>query len=93
MSPPARIGTDVGQYARKSGIDMNDGRAALLCFLTQRKPTGCFGHGEPSIKMQSALARSCCAVCSARPRVPDRAPCALCHILAWLDMQTIPGRE
>src|SRR6267142_1725044 len=47
---------------------------------------------EPSIKIQSALARSCCAVVAPpRPKeVPRPGTVLLCHIRAWLDMHTIP---
>ena len=64
-----------------------------FAFITQRKPTGCASAiDEPSIKMQSALARSCCAVVAPpRPKeVPRPGTVLLCHIRAWLDMQTIP---
>jgi hypothetical protein len=42
--------------------------------------------------MQSALAKSCCAVVAPpRPKeVPRPGTVLLCHIRAWLDMQTIP---
>src|SRR5258705_162491 len=64
-----------------------------LAFITQRKPTGCASAiDEPSIKMQSALARSCCAVVAPpRPKeVPRPGTVLLCHIRAWLDTQTMP---
>ena len=64
-----------------------------FAFMTQRKPTGCASAmDEPSIKMQSALARSCCAVVAPpRPKeVPRPGTVLLCHIRAWLDMHTIP---
>src|SRR5438094_789219 len=64
-----------------------------LAFMTQRKPTGCASAiDEPSIKMQSALARSCCAVVAPpRPKeVPRPGTVLLCHIRAWLDTQTMP---
>src|SRR5947207_10814819 len=64
-----------------------------LAFRTQRKPTGCASAmDEPSIKMQSALARSCCAVVAPpRPKeVPRPGTVLLCHIRAWLETQTIP---
>jgi hypothetical protein len=42
--------------------------------------------------MHSALARSCCAVVAPpRPKeVPRPGTVLLCHILAWLDTQTMP---
>ena len=64
-----------------------------FAFITQRKPTGCASAmEEPSIKMQSALARSCCAVVAPpRPKeVPRPGTVLLCHMRAWLDMHTIP---
>jgi hypothetical protein len=82
---------DVGQRARarEAWIDMDDRGA----FITQRKPTGCASAiEEPSIKMQSAFARSCCAVVAPpRPKeVPRPGTVLLCHIRAWLDTQTMP---
>ena len=64
-----------------------------FAFITQRKPTGCASAmDEPSIKMQSALAKSCWAVVAPpRPKeVPRPGTVLLCHIRAWLDMHTIP---
>src|SRR6266481_9601152 len=64
-----------------------------FAFITQRNPTGCASAiDEPSIKMQSALARSCCAVVAPpRPKeVPRPGTVLLCHIRAWLDTQTMP---
>src|SRR5438552_795765 len=44
-----------------------------FAFITQRKPTGCASAiEEPSIKMQSAFARSCCAVVA--PPRPKEVP-------------------
>jgi len=64
-----------------------------FAFITHRKPTGwASAMDEPSIKMQSALARSCWAVVAPpRPKlVPRPGTVLLCHIRAWLDMHTIP---
>ena len=61
---------------------------------TQRKPTGCASAiEEPSIKMQSALARSCWAVVAPpRPKeVPRPGTVELCQIRAWLETHTIPN--
>ena len=86
---------DIGQRAgaRKPGSTWIMVAPRSLAFITQRKPTGCASAiDEPSIKMQSALARSCCAVVAPpRPKeVPRPGTVLLCHIRAWLDTQTMP---
>jgi hypothetical protein len=96
MSLPARIGT---QMSARALVRENLGSTWMIvaprsfAFITQRKPTGwASAMEEPSIKMHSALARSCCAVVAPpRPNeVPRPGTVLLCHILAWLDTQTIP---
>src|SRR5207237_3480888 len=66
MSVPARIGTQMSASAlvrEKRGSTWMIVAPCSFAFITQRKPTGCASAmEEPSIKMQSALAKSCCAV-------------------------------
>jgi hypothetical protein len=96
MSLPARIGT---QISAKALVRENLGSTWMIvaprsfAFITHRNPTGCASAiDEPSIKMQSAFARSCCAVVAPpRPKeVPRPGTVLLCHIRAWLDTQTMP---
>ena len=61
--------------------------------ITHWKPTGWFSAiDDPMIRIASAFARSCCAVVAPpRPNeVPRPGTVELCHIRAWLLMQTIP---
>ena len=96
MSVPARIGTQISASAlvrEKRGSTWIIVAPCSFAFITQRKPTGCASAIEdPSIKMQSAFARSCCAVVAPpRPKeVPRPGTVLLCHIRAWLDTQTMP---
>src|ERR1700756_1908411 len=96
MSLPARIGTQILARAlgrENLGFTWITVAPRSFAFITHRKPTGCASAiDEPSIKMQSALARSCCAVVAPpRPKeVPRPGTVLLCHIRAWLDTQTMP---
>src|SRR5581483_8611283 len=96
MSLPARMGAHMSASAL---VRENRGSTWMMvaprsfAIITQRKPTGCASAiEEPWIKIQSALARSCCAVVA--PPRPNEAPrpgtVLLCHIRAWLDTHTIP---
>ena len=97
MSVPARSGT---QRSARALVRENRGSTWMIlaprcfAFMTQRNPTGCASAMlEPSIKMQSAFARSCCAVVAPpRPKeVPRPGTVLLCHMRAWFDTETMPS--
>ena len=97
MSVPARIGAQMSAIAlvrEKRGSTWMIVAPRSFAFITQRKPTGCASAiDEPSIRMQSAFARSCCAVVAPpRPKeVPRPGTVLLCHMRAWFDTQTMPS--
>ena len=96
MSVPARIGTQMSARAlvrEKRGSTWMIVAPFSFAFITQRNPTGCASAmEEPSIRMQSARAKSCCAVVAPpRPKeVPRPGTVLLCHIRAWFETHTMP---
>ena len=96
MSLPARIGTCRSAIAL---VRLNRGSTWMtvapraLASMTHWKPTGCASAMfEPSMRMQSALARSCWnVVAPPRPKlVPRPGTVEECQIRAWFSICTAP---
>ena len=97
MSAPARIGTCRLATAL---VRLNRGSTWMifaprfLASMTHWKPTGwASAMFEPSIRMQSALARSCWKVVAPpRPKlVPRPGTVEECHIRAWFSIWIAPS--
>ena len=97
MSAPARIGTcrwATALVRLNRGLTWMILAPRFLASITHWKPTGwASAMFEPSIRMQSALARSCWKVVAPpRPKlVPRPGTVEECHIRAWFSIWIAPS--